>query len=77
VLACSCSDGQGNYGPPTDTSSDSTLDEHDSSRVEIGPTMQQSTIQELLVAYNVPIVIAIVAILAVLLLVLRRRKKKA
>jgi len=76
VVACSCSDGQGNYGPPMDVNSDSTIYEKDSSVIEVGATMQQPATQELLAAYSVPIVIAIVAILAVLLLVLRTRKKK-
>lgn len=78
VVACSCSDGQGNSGPPSDVSSDSTEKPDDNSRVEIGATMQpaQPTTQELLAAYSVPIVIAIVLIVALLLLVLRTRKKK-
>ena len=77
ILACSCSDGQGNYGPTADTSSDESYEEADNSRIEIGATMQQAAqpgTQDLLAAYGVPIVI--VVILAVLLLVLRRRKKK-
>jgi len=76
VVACSCSDGQGNYGPITDVSSDSSERLEDNSRIEIGATMQQPAAQDMLAAYGVPMVIAIVAILAVLLLVLRRRKKK-
>ena len=75
VVACSCSDGQGNYGPPMDVNSDSTIHEKDGSMMEIGATMQPAT-QELLAAYSVPIVIAIVVIVALLLLVLRSRKKK-
>ena len=38
VVACSCSDGQGNSGPTADTSSDSTLEAGDNSVVEIGAT---------------------------------------
>ena len=38
VVACSCSDGQGNSGPMGDTSSDSTLEAGDNSVVEIGAT---------------------------------------
>jgi hypothetical protein len=76
VVACSCSDGQGNYGPPMDVNSDSSIHEKDGSSVEIGATMQQPATQDLLAAYGVPIVIAIVVILAVLLLVFRTRKKK-
>jgi hypothetical protein len=38
VVACSCSDGQGNSGPIGDTSSDSTLEDGDNSVVEIGAT---------------------------------------
>jgi len=76
VVACSCSDGQGNYGPPMDVNSDSTIYEKDSSRVEIGATMQQPATQDMLAAYGVPIVIAIVVIVALMLLVLRTRKKK-
>jgi hypothetical protein len=76
VLACSCSDGQGNYGPPRDVNSDSTVHEKDGSKVEIGATMQQPATQELLAAYSIPIVVAIVVIVALLLLVLRARKKK-
>jgi len=70
VVAGSCSDGQGNSGPPTDVDSHSTTFENDNSIVQIGAT------QDLLAVYGIPIVIAIVAIVAVLLLVLRRRKKK-
>jgi hypothetical protein len=76
VVACSCSDGQGNSGPIGDTSSDSTLEDGDNSVVEIGATMQQPATQDLLAAYGIPIVIAIVVIAALLLLVLRSRKKK-
>lgn len=76
VLACSCSDGQGNYGPPGDMNADSSIYEKDGSMIEIGATMQQPATQELLAAYSVPIVIAIVVIVALLLLVLRSRKKK-
>ena len=70
VVAGSCSDGQGNSGPPTDVDSHSTTFENDNSIVQIGAT------QDLLAVYGIPIVIAIVVIVAVLLLVLRRRKKK-
>jgi hypothetical protein len=38
VVACSCSDGQGNSGPTADTSSDSTEEDGDNSVVEIGAT---------------------------------------
>lgn len=76
VVACSCSDGQGNYGPPSDVNSESTIHEKDGSTIEIGTTMQQPATQELLAAYSIPIVIAIVAIVALLLLVVRTRKKK-
>jgi len=76
VLACSCSDGQGNYGPERDMSSDNSMHEGDSSMVEIGATMQQPAAQDVLAAYGVPIMIGILIIFAVLLLVLRRRKKK-
>ena len=76
VVACSCSDDQGNYGPPSDMNSDSSIYEKDGSSVEIGATMQQPATQDLLAAYGVPIVIAIVVIVALLLLVLRTRKKK-
>jgi len=79
VLACSCSDGKGNYGPNADTSSDTTYREEDNSKLEIGAAaaaMQQPATQELFAAYSVPIVIAIVVIVALLLLVLRTRKKK-
>jgi len=75
VVACSCSDGQGNYGPITDVSSDSSERLEDNSTIEIGATMQQPAAQDLLVAYGVPIVIAIVVVLAVLLVLRRRRKK--
>jgi hypothetical protein len=76
VVACSCSDDQGNYGPPMDVNSDSTIYEKDVSMMEIGATMQQPATQDLLAAYSIPIVVAIVVIVALLLLVLRRRKKK-
>jgi len=77
VVACTCSDGKGNYGPPMDVNSDSSIYEKDNSKVEIGATMQQPATQDLLAAYSIPIVIAIVVIAALLLLVLRTRKKKA
>jgi hypothetical protein len=76
VVACSCSDGQGNSGPPMDVNSDTTSHTTDDSTIEIGATTQQPATQDMLVAYSVPVVIAIVVILAVLLLILRRRKKK-
>jgi hypothetical protein len=79
VIACSCSDGQGNSGPTTDMSSDDTEDLTDNSVIQIGAATQQPAqpaTQDLLATYSIPIVIAIVVILAVLLLVLRRRKKK-
>jgi hypothetical protein len=38
VLACSCSDGKGNYGPLTDVNSTSTAHATDDSVVEIGAT---------------------------------------
>ena len=38
VLACSCSDGKGNYGPNADASSDTTYREEDNSKLEIGAT---------------------------------------
>ena len=75
VVAGSCSDGQGNSGPPTDVDSHLTTFENDNSIVQIG-AVQQAATQDLLAVYAIPIVIAIVVILAVLLLVLRRRKKK-
>jgi urea transporter len=59
-----------------DTSSDSTADVKDNSTLEIGATVQQPAAQDLLVAYGVPTVTAIVVIVALLLLVLRTRKKK-
>jgi len=76
VVAGSCSDGQGNSGPPTDVDSHSTAFENDNSIVQISATVQQAATQDLLAVYGIPIVIAIVVIVAVLLLVLRRRKKK-
>jgi LPXTG-motif cell wall-anchored protein len=76
VIACSCSDGQGNSGPPMDVNSDTTSHTTDDSTIEIGATTQQPATQELLAAYGVPVVIAIVVILGVLLLIFRRRKKK-
>jgi hypothetical protein len=76
VLACSCSDGQGNYGPPSDVNSDSTGYEKDGSMIEIGATMQQPATQDLLAAYGMPIVMAVVVIVGLVLLVLRTRKKK-
>jgi hypothetical protein len=38
VVACSCSDAEGNSGPTADTSSDSTEEDGDNSVVEIGAT---------------------------------------
>jgi len=43
VVACSCSDGQGNYGPPMDVNSDSTIHEKDGSVLEIGATAAASS----------------------------------
>jgi hypothetical protein len=79
VVACSCSDGQGNSGPITDISSDSSDYLDDNSILQIGAATQQPAqpaTEDLLATYSIPIVIAIVAIVGLLLLVLRTRKKK-
>jgi hypothetical protein len=76
VVACSCSDGQGNSGPTTDISSDSSDWGDDNSILQIGAATQQPATEDLLATYSIPIVIAIVAIVGLLLLVLRTRKKK-
>ena len=43
VVASSCSDGQGNFGPPTDVDSHSTVWEFDNSIVQIGATAPTSS----------------------------------
>jgi hypothetical protein len=43
VVACSCSDGQGNYGPPMDVNSDTTSHATDDSTIEIGTTAAASS----------------------------------
>ena len=73
VLYCCLSDVQGNFGDTNDTNSDNTLTIEDYSKVNIGPPTP-TTIQQLLSTYSIPIVIAILVIIALLLFLLRRKK---
>jgi LPXTG-motif cell wall-anchored protein len=74
---CSCSDVAGNYGPPSNTSSETTITPADNSIVAIGPITPTGppTAQQLFSTYGVPVIIALL-LLAALLLFLARRKKK-
>ena len=77
VALCSCSDASGNYGPTSDTNSDVTITPADLSILQIGLTGPSAPTQAQLIAtYGVPILVAILLIIALLLLVLRGRKKK-
>jgi len=77
VVSCSCSDASGNYGPTSNTDSDVTITPADLSILQIGPGAPTGPTQAQLIAtYGVPILVAILLIIALLLLVLRGRKKK-
>ena len=87
VLVCSASDGLGNYGPTDDVSSDETITEGDSSKVNIGSlsatstsvgqTTTQGKSQDLLATYAIPIFIAAVLVIAILLAARALRKRGA
>ena len=75
VVACSCQDIQGNRGPTSLTSSNTTLTPSDNSNEVIGP--QTPTTQPILGSnLLVPLIIIILLIIATLLALRRRGKKK-
>ena len=79
VAYCSCSDAQRNYGPTEDENSVTTIYAPDISIVQIGPRagpLPPPTAAELLSTYLVPILIAVLLIIALILLATRTRKKK-
>ena len=75
VIACSCQDIQGNRGPTSLTSSNTTLTPSDNSNEVIGPTTP--TTQPILGSnLLVPLIVAILLIIAILLALRRRGQKK-
>lgn len=72
VAVCSCSDALGNRGPTGNIGSDETLTPSDISNLNAG--LPPSTLQPF--TYVVPIIIAILVILAILLFLRRSRGKK-
>jgi hypothetical protein len=74
VVACSCGDGLGNFGPPGLISSNRTLTPSDDSSVMIGPQTTTTTQGPQPVTYAVPLAIALLIIIGLVLLLIRRRR---
>jgi len=76
VMECGCADAVGNYGPIGNMGSDETLTLDDNSIIQIGATTSiPSGSTGAYSAYMVPILIIILAAVAVLLAVARLRKR--
>jgi hypothetical protein len=72
VTHCSLSDALGNRGPTNDIGSNETLTPSDNSNLNVGPQIQPQQP----VSYLIPLLIAILLIIAILLFLRRSRGKK-